>query len=150
MPWADAWASFTLALRAENCSPNTIRGYAQTSKQFVAWAAEQRLSTTPAVITRDTINRFIERISEQWKPATAATRYRALHLRGTSEERDENVRIRAVLTDYKRSCNRQSVSCQMIENTAAIGSISVRAFTVSDVSARSVVSYQHLSHRKST
>jgi site-specific recombinase XerD len=79
MPWADAWASFTLALRAENCSPNTIRGYAQTSRQFVAWAAAEGLSTAPARITRDTINRFIEHISQRWKPATAATRYRALH-----------------------------------------------------------------------
>lgn len=79
MAWADAWASFTLALRAQNCSPNTIRGYAQTGRQFVAWAAEQNVATAPARITRDTIHRFIEHVAASWKPATAATRYRALH-----------------------------------------------------------------------
>jgi site-specific recombinase XerD len=79
MSWADAWASFTLALRAEGCSPNTIRGYAQTSNQFLAWTGGEKLGSAPARIDRDTVHRFIEHISARWKPATAATRYRALH-----------------------------------------------------------------------
>jgi site-specific recombinase XerD len=71
--------SFTLALRAQGCSPNTLRGYAQTAGQFLAWAAAEAPTTTPTLIDRDTIHRFLEHLARRRSAATVATRYRALH-----------------------------------------------------------------------
>ena len=71
-------ASFLRSLRATNLSPNTIASYTEAVRQFGAFLTEKGMPTTPASITREHVESFLESLFERWKASTVATRHQAL------------------------------------------------------------------------
>ena len=70
--------SWVLALRAERKSPATVRTYAAGVEQFLAWAAENRVSP---VLDRASLAGFVADLLDAGSaPATARARYRSLRL----------------------------------------------------------------------
>ena len=74
----DAFASFDRALRAEGRSPETRRAYAQSVSQLDAYLTERGLSHYVGDIDRADLEGWIISVLASRKPATAATRHRAL------------------------------------------------------------------------
>jgi site-specific recombinase XerD len=73
-----AWQSFDRSLRAEGRSPQTRRAYAQSVGQLDAYLTEHGLSHDVAELERADLEGWIISILESRKPATAATRHRAI------------------------------------------------------------------------
>jgi site-specific recombinase XerD len=73
-----AWQSFERSLRADGRSPQTRRSYGQSVGQLAAYLRDRHLSLDVAAIRREDLERWIIGLLESRKPATAATRYRAL------------------------------------------------------------------------
>jgi site-specific recombinase XerD len=73
-----AWQSFDRSLRAEGRSPETRRSYASAVAQFSAYLRARSLSLDVAAIRRENLEGWIISLVESRKPATAATRHRAL------------------------------------------------------------------------
>jgi site-specific recombinase XerD len=73
-----AWASFDRALRAQNRSPQTRRAYGQSVAQLVAFLGERRAPLGVDQIRREDLEAWITALLESRKPATAATRHRAI------------------------------------------------------------------------
>lgn len=73
-----AWASFDRALRAEGRSPQTRRSYGMSVAQFCAYLRTNGLSMDVDAIRGEDIQGWMITLLDTRKPATAATRYRAL------------------------------------------------------------------------
>lgn len=73
-----AWTSFDRSLRAEGRSAQTRRAYAQSVVQFGVYLSDRGIADCVAEIDRADVESWIISILEARKPATAATRYRAL------------------------------------------------------------------------
>jgi site-specific recombinase XerD len=65
-------------LAAENKSPRTLQTYSEALTLFGRFLVERGMPTDPAAISREHIEEFIAQLLAQFKPATAANRYRAL------------------------------------------------------------------------
>lgn len=72
--------SFERALAAQNKSRGTIIAYLEAVRQLGAFLAAQGMPTDPAHIRREHIEAFIADLLARYKPATAANRYRSLHV----------------------------------------------------------------------
>src|SRR5579885_2585036 len=72
--------SFQRSLRAANKAPQTVRTYLQALRLFGAYLAAQGMPQEVAHIRREHVEAFIAAQVERSKPATAHSRYRALHL----------------------------------------------------------------------
>lgn len=70
--------SFELSLAARNRSPRTIRSYGDTARLFAGFLAESGRPVLIGDIRREDVEAFIKDQLEQWRPATAAVRYRSL------------------------------------------------------------------------
>ena len=73
-----AWDSFDRSLRAEGRSPETRRAYAQSVAQLDGYLTERGLSHDVAEIDRADLESWIIAVLAAHKPATAATRHRAI------------------------------------------------------------------------
>lgn len=71
-------ASFERHLRAANLAPRTVQLYGDVARRFAAFLASTGMPTDVAAIRREHVEAYIASILEQWKPATASNRYRAL------------------------------------------------------------------------
>jgi site-specific recombinase XerD len=71
-------ASFVRNLRARNLSPRTIETYSEGCNQFAAFLEERGMPAAVESIRREHVEAWIESLLQQWKPATASNRYRAL------------------------------------------------------------------------
>ncbi len=67
---------FGTHLAAENKSPRTIGGYAETLRLFHAFLVDRGMPTSVAAITRDHIETYLIDVLARHKPSTAATRYK--------------------------------------------------------------------------
>lgn len=72
--------SFRRSLLAENKSPKTLRVYLEAVRFFGKFLAEKGMPQAVDAITREHVQAFIADQVERWKPATAAIRFRALHV----------------------------------------------------------------------
>ena len=70
--------SFARHLRAENLSPRTLKTYIEAVGLFGRFLADQGMPQDVANISREHVESFIAHVLDQWKPATAANRYRSL------------------------------------------------------------------------
>jgi site-specific recombinase XerD len=70
--------SFARALRAANRSPNTVQTYLYAVDQLAAFLADRGMPTDVASIRREHIEAYLEDVLQNWKPATAANKYRGL------------------------------------------------------------------------
>jgi site-specific recombinase XerD len=75
----ELWPEFALSLQAEHRSPRTIISYSEAVRQFSGWLEGQGRPTTIAEITRADVAGWVASLLEWAKPATCASRYRALH-----------------------------------------------------------------------
>ncbi len=71
-------ASFSRSLRAENKSASTQDVYLSALDRFIEFLETQGHPLTIRSITREDVEGFIAHLLENWKPATANNRYRAL------------------------------------------------------------------------
>ncbi len=65
-------------LAAENKAPKTLETYTEAMTLFGRFLVERGMPSDPADITREHVEEFITHLLAQYKPATAANRYRAL------------------------------------------------------------------------
>lgn len=72
--------SFRRKLLAENKSPRTLQTYGEALRLFEDFLAEQGMPRTIVAIRREHVEAFMARLLEQYRPATAANRYRTLNL----------------------------------------------------------------------
>lgn len=70
--------SFNLSLLASNLSPSTIRVYLDALSHFRAYLSDMGMPKVPSAIHREHVESFIADQLASKKPATAATRTRAL------------------------------------------------------------------------
>jgi site-specific recombinase XerD len=70
--------SFERSLRAANKSPKTVQVYTEAANQLLAFLREMGMPTAVALIGREQVEAFIERLVQTKAPATANNRYRAL------------------------------------------------------------------------
>jgi site-specific recombinase XerD len=76
---ADALASFTLALRADNKAPSTVFTYRKAVDQLTAYLAATGGPSTVGEITRDHVRGFLVALQDAGsKPATVASRFRSI------------------------------------------------------------------------
>jgi site-specific recombinase XerD len=66
-------------LRAANKSPRTIQNYLEAVQQFAAHLNKNGMPSLAANVTREHVESYIVAVLEQWRPATAANRFKALH-----------------------------------------------------------------------
>lgn len=71
-------ASFGRHLRAANLSPATIKTYREAVDVFARYLTDQGMPQDVATISREHVEAFITDQLAQWRPATAANRYRGL------------------------------------------------------------------------
>lgn len=71
-------ASWARHLRAANLSPRTIQSYTEAGGQLAAFLSERGMPTSPAAITREHVETFIEDLLSRYSASTAANRYRSL------------------------------------------------------------------------
>jgi len=83
--------SFSLSLEAENKSPRTIQGYAESLRLFITWLDEQGHATTIGSLDRHHVEEFITDQLARLKPSTAATRYKGLRVFFEWAVRDEEI-----------------------------------------------------------
>ncbi len=69
---------FVRAIRAENLSERTVEKYYEAVKIFARFLGAAGMPTAPDSISREHVESFIGDQLKRHKPATAATRYRAL------------------------------------------------------------------------
>jgi site-specific recombinase XerD len=70
--------SFARSLRAANRSPATVQTYMFAVDQLAAFLSERGMPTDVASIRREHVEAYLEDVLANWKPATAANKYRAL------------------------------------------------------------------------
>ncbi len=70
--------SFRRHLLAENKAPRTVQTYLESLNRFVTFLEGQGMPTDPTLVSREHVETFIADLLTQYKPATAANRYRAL------------------------------------------------------------------------
>jgi site-specific recombinase XerD len=74
----DLISSFARKLRAENKSPKTIEKYVYGAGMFAQFLADNGMPTDVADIRPEHVEAFMEKLTANWAPATAGTRYRDL------------------------------------------------------------------------
>lgn len=72
--------SFARNLHAANRRPKTIKSYLEALDLLGHFLVEQGMPTTLDAITREHVESFIIDQRRRWKPATAANRFRSLHV----------------------------------------------------------------------
>lgn len=70
--------SFHRSLLAQNKSPRTVQSYGEAVRLFGEFLAAKGMPTTVADIRREHVESFLADVLAQWKPTTAANRYRSL------------------------------------------------------------------------
>ncbi|MDQ4130238.1 MAG: phage integrase N-terminal SAM-like domain-containing protein [Actinomycetota bacterium] len=65
---------FATHLAAENKSPRTIDGYAETLRLFHTFLVGRRMPITVAAITREHVEAYLIEVLTRHKPSTAVTR----------------------------------------------------------------------------
>lgn len=70
--------SFRLSLQAENAAQTTVDVYLSAVTRFTEFLEAQGMPTDVGAITREHVEMFIAHLLDNFKPATAANRYRAL------------------------------------------------------------------------
>ncbi len=87
--WAVNAAGFVRYLKAANRSPLTIRSYMEAVNQFGRFLAEQGMPRDIENTTREHAEHYFAWVLGNWRPATAANRYRSLQqFFKWAEERD--------------------------------------------------------------
>jgi integrase/recombinase XerD len=78
--WDSLWASFELELLGEHgVSPNTLRTYRESARQFVEWLQTRGRPTEPALIQRDEVQGFLAALRDRGaRPATIRVRFSSL------------------------------------------------------------------------
>src|SRR5438046_470796 len=76
----DLAPSFARSLRAGNKSPKTVVTYLEAVNGLAAFLAETGMPAEVPNIRREHVEAFIEHLLGQWKPATAANRYKSLRV----------------------------------------------------------------------
>src|SRR4051794_22957195 len=76
--WQQFRRDFSLSLKAEGKSPNTLRLYLGAVDKLGDWCTEHGGPDDPTAVTRADLTGFMAAMTEQWKPATCSVVYRAL------------------------------------------------------------------------
>ena len=69
---------FLLAMEAEGKSPRTIRAYGDSVKFFMEYAEAHGWPDRAEGISRQQVTAWLAHLQREWRPATAANRYRGL------------------------------------------------------------------------
>jgi site-specific recombinase XerD len=70
--------AFRRYLRSRNRAPKTVRTYEEAVRRFNDYLAEQGMPQSLGDVRREHVEAFIEHLTENFKPTTAANRYRSL------------------------------------------------------------------------
>ena len=74
----DLAPSYLRGLQAQNKSPKTIKSYMESLNLLQGFLSEQGMPQQVGSIHREHVERFINHLLQNWKPATANNRYRGI------------------------------------------------------------------------
>jgi site-specific recombinase XerD len=74
----DLASSWVLSIRAANRSPRTERSYLEALRLFAAFLRERGMPQDVTAITGEYIREWMADLLKNWRPATAANRYRSI------------------------------------------------------------------------
>lgn len=76
--WDHVQRDFSVSLRSERKSPNTLRLYLGAVTRLAEWCAANQGPDDPRALTRRELAAFFADMADQWKPATVSLTFRAL------------------------------------------------------------------------